>query len=110
MRILSANDMEVAVVSRPFMLDEADFERAGNGAGATVYSCVDVAIANIDSGSWFQVGARSSRWWLQCCFVSPLVWRGPIVLVETTSSRECCGGAILPFTALTSVLRHAGPA
>ena len=61
MRILSANDIEVAVVSRPFMLDEADFERAGNGAGATVYSCVAVAIVNVDSGPWLQIGAKKNR-------------------------------------------------
>lgn len=44
MRILSANDMDVAVVSMPLMLDEADLERAGNGAGVIVYSSVVVAI------------------------------------------------------------------
>ncbi len=44
MRILSANDIDVTVVSRPLMLDETDFERAGNGACVTVYSSVFVAI------------------------------------------------------------------
>lgn len=36
--------MDVAVVFRPLMLDEADFDRAGNGAGVIVYSSVVVAI------------------------------------------------------------------
>ena len=35
MRILSANDIDVAVVSMFLMLNEADFERAGNGAWFT---------------------------------------------------------------------------
>lgn len=44
MRILSAKDMEVAVVSILFMLDDADFARAGNGAGVTVYASDVVAM------------------------------------------------------------------
>lgn len=44
MRILSANDMDVTVVSRPLMLVDADLERAGKGAGVTVYAAVSVAI------------------------------------------------------------------
>ena len=44
MRILSAKDMDVAVVSKPLMLEDADLERAGNGAGVILYSPVAVAI------------------------------------------------------------------
>src|SRR5690242_11833699 len=44
MSILSAKDIDVAVVFKPLMLDEADFDRAGNGAGVTSYSSVVVAI------------------------------------------------------------------
>jgi hypothetical protein len=33
MRILSAKDMDVTVVSKPLMVEDADFERAGNGDG-----------------------------------------------------------------------------
>lgn len=47
MRILSAKDMDVAVVSRFFMLDEANFERAGNGAGVIVYCSDAVAIMEL---------------------------------------------------------------
>ena len=45
MRILSAKDMDVTVVSKPLMLEDADLERAGNGAGVVVYSSVAVAMA-----------------------------------------------------------------
>lgn len=44
MRILSENDMEVAVVFMPLMLNEAIFERAGNAAGVMVYSSVAMTI------------------------------------------------------------------
>jgi hypothetical protein len=44
MRILSAKDMDVTVVSNPLMLEDVDLERAGNGAGVTVYSPVAVAM------------------------------------------------------------------
>lgn len=36
--------MDVAVVSLPLMLDEAVFERAGNGAGVMGYSSVAAAM------------------------------------------------------------------
>jgi hypothetical protein len=36
MRILSAKDMDVTVVSKPLMVEDADLERAGNGDGIMV--------------------------------------------------------------------------
>lgn len=47
MRILSENDMDVAVVSLPLILDEAVFERAGNGDGVIVNASVVAAMIDI---------------------------------------------------------------
>ena len=47
MSILSANDMDVAVVSMPLMIEDADFERAGNGAGVTVYPAAAAVVVAV---------------------------------------------------------------
>lgn len=60
MRILSENDIDVAVVSLPLMLDEAVFERAGNGAGVIVYSSFEVAMLKTNSKIRRGVGCSDS--------------------------------------------------
>lgn len=46
-RILSANDMDITVVSLPLILDEIVFERAGNGAGVMVNSSAAAAMVEV---------------------------------------------------------------
>jgi hypothetical protein len=61
MRILSENDMDVAVVSLPLMLDEAVFERAGNGAGVMRYSSVAAAMVENFVGRRYKRTVRRGK-------------------------------------------------